>query len=276
VLAQQGDFELEIIVGEDCSTDNTRAVCQEYAARYPGTIRLFLRNPARPKWHISGRQTGRYNLLENLQAARGQYIAMLDGDDYWTDPGKLQAQLSYLQANPGCSLVFTRSTVHRADGSLVYQWPRFMTDQVATYTHHQFCLGNPVGENTGSVLYRAQLLEGLTTWPWIWQVSAFDWPLWVWLTRHHWAACLPQITLYRRHAGGMWDGLNAGRQLIFMLDLFGQVRQHMGLPTEDLQALEEGMLDYIADYAKTNLQPRPLTLREQLYAVKRAFVKMGE
>lgn len=99
VLAQKTAFDFEIILGEDDSTDGTREICQEYAARYPEKIRLFLRKD-QDKIPILGRKSGRINYLENFREARGKYIAMLDGDDCWVRSDKLQKQVEKLEKNP--------------------------------------------------------------------------------------------------------------------------------------------------------------------------------
>jgi glycosyltransferase involved in cell wall biosynthesis len=99
LLSQQTDFEFEIILGEDDSTDNTRAICKEYALQYPEKIRLFLRS-REDVIYINGNPTGRFNFMENLKAAKGKYIALCEGDDYWTDPLKLQKQVDVLESNP--------------------------------------------------------------------------------------------------------------------------------------------------------------------------------
>jgi glycosyltransferase involved in cell wall biosynthesis len=98
VLMQQGNFVLEVLVGEDGSTDNTAAIVRGYAQRHPEIIRTFFHDPA-DKLFINGRQTGRKNFLHNLTSARGDYIALLDGDDYWLDERKLEKQLTFLQTN---------------------------------------------------------------------------------------------------------------------------------------------------------------------------------
>src|ERR1044071_8468227 len=77
VLAQKTNFPFEIIVGEDDSTDGTRDICRQYAIANPETIRLFLREE-KDRIYIKGEKTGRFNLLNNLAAAKGKYIAMLD------------------------------------------------------------------------------------------------------------------------------------------------------------------------------------------------------
>ncbi|WP_051287120.1 glycosyltransferase family 2 protein [Algoriphagus mannitolivorans] len=99
VLAQNTNFDFEIILGEDDSTDGTRVICQEYAAKYPDKIRIFLRKD-QDKIPLLGRKSGRINYLENFRAAQGKYIAMLDGDDCWVRLDKLQKQVEMLEKNP--------------------------------------------------------------------------------------------------------------------------------------------------------------------------------
>ncbi|MBK6754978.1 MAG: glycosyltransferase family 2 protein [Flavobacteriales bacterium] len=88
VLAQRTTHELEILIGEDASTDDTPAICDRYAAMDP-RITVFHRKGER-KWRIEGHTTGRANCLDLLQRASGDYAMFLDGDDGWLDPQKLQ------------------------------------------------------------------------------------------------------------------------------------------------------------------------------------------
>ena len=98
ILMQQTNFPFEILLGEDESTDGTRELCIEYANKYPEKIRLFLRS-RKDVIYVNGNPTGRFNFLENLKVARGKYIALCEGDDYWTDPHKLQKQVDFLEAH---------------------------------------------------------------------------------------------------------------------------------------------------------------------------------
>jgi len=102
VLAQQTTFDFEIIIGEDQSTDGTRDIVLSYKDMYPTIIKVFLHDY--PANYI--RVNGRNNLVNNLINASGDYIAWLDGDDYWTDPQKLHKQINFLDANPFFSTVF--------------------------------------------------------------------------------------------------------------------------------------------------------------------------
>jgi glycosyltransferase involved in cell wall biosynthesis len=97
VLDQRTDFPIEIIIADDCSIDDTRNIVQTYAKKYPGLIRLILQ-----KKNVGHSQ----NFYDLISQAKGQYIANLDGDDYWTNPFKLQRQVDFLDAHEdfvGCS-----------------------------------------------------------------------------------------------------------------------------------------------------------------------------
>lgn len=94
-LTQKTTFPFEIIIGEDCSTDNTRQVVEDYILRYPDKIRLI----------TSENNVGMLpNLCRVLDASIGKYIALCEGDDYWIDSNKLQKQVDFLEANPNVSL----------------------------------------------------------------------------------------------------------------------------------------------------------------------------
>lgn len=91
VLMQQGDFELEVIIGEDCSPDNTYEVCLDYQKRYPDIIKVI---------HTSHNVGITANFFRVLQACTGDFIAHMDGDDYYCDPQALQKQLTYFSEHP--------------------------------------------------------------------------------------------------------------------------------------------------------------------------------
>lgn len=110
IIMQKTELPVEILLGEDESNDGTREICIEYANRYPEKIRLFLHS-REYNIKINGKPTGRFNFLYNLSKARGKYIALCEGDDYWTDPLKLQKQVEFLEENPEYSMCFHRVNV---------------------------------------------------------------------------------------------------------------------------------------------------------------------
>ena len=99
ILMQEMDFPVEILIGEDESSDGTREICQAYADRHPDKIRLFLHRREN-NIAIHGRPTGRFQSTYTRFKCRGKYIALCEGDDYWTDPLKLQKQVDFLEGHP--------------------------------------------------------------------------------------------------------------------------------------------------------------------------------
>lgn len=100
ILAQRTSFEVEVIVGDDCSTDSTVQICRGYAERYPDRVRLLTAE------HNMGM---RANYRRTIEAARGEYIAICDGDDFWTDEEKLQRQVEALECDTEVGLCYSRS-----------------------------------------------------------------------------------------------------------------------------------------------------------------------
>lgn len=96
-LAQRVDFPMEVIVADDASTDATPRIIQDYADRHPNLFRPILRS----------RNVGlNANLTGALSAARGEYIALCEGDDYWVDPLKLTKQVALLDEDPDTTVCF--------------------------------------------------------------------------------------------------------------------------------------------------------------------------
>lgn len=107
ILMQKTDFPVEIIIGEDESTDGTREICKKYAVEHPDKIRLFLRDRNTSSvYNVNGKRIFGFNGKWTRKSARGKYIAMCEGDDYWTDPLKLQKQVDFMESNPGTALTY--------------------------------------------------------------------------------------------------------------------------------------------------------------------------
>ena len=99
ILGQKTTFTIQLVIGEDCSTDASRAICERYATAFPDRIKLL---PS------LGKNIGLIaNYVRTLKECNGSYIAICDGDDYWTDDLKLQKQVDFLENNQDYSIVYT-------------------------------------------------------------------------------------------------------------------------------------------------------------------------
>jgi glycosyltransferase involved in cell wall biosynthesis len=110
VLMQEVSFEYEFVIGEDCSSDKTREIVIDYQKKHSDKIRLLL-----PEKNLGIQK----NFAQVLSACKGQYIAFLEGDDYWIFPTKLQKQVDLLEGNPQISGCFSNAIVVDDDGNLV-------------------------------------------------------------------------------------------------------------------------------------------------------------
>jgi glycosyltransferase involved in cell wall biosynthesis len=108
VLRQETEFPVELVIGEDCSTDGTRSVVQKYAEKFPNVIRTLLPDQT----------LGMHKNFAAVRAAcRGEFVALLEGDDYWTDTAKLEKQFAFLADHPDFSICFHNCTIwNKRDG----------------------------------------------------------------------------------------------------------------------------------------------------------------
>ncbi len=113
VLMQETNFPIELVIGEDCSTDRTREIVLEYQRKHPDIIRVLL-------WD---KNVGpRKNALKLNELLRGKYVAFCEGDDYWTHPKKLQMQVDIMEANPDIGLVHSGVDVYNVVRKKRYRW----------------------------------------------------------------------------------------------------------------------------------------------------------
>ena len=104
-VMQKTNFRFEAIVHDDASTDNSAAIIREYAEKYPDIIKPIIETENQYSKHDGSLR----RIMD--EACKGKYIACCEGDDYWTDPLKLQKQVDYLEAHPECGLVYTNFSI---------------------------------------------------------------------------------------------------------------------------------------------------------------------
>lgn len=121
VMMQKTDFEFELVIGEDCSTDRTREICFEYQKKYPDKIRVIW-------WHENVSKYGG-NKRRTIAHCRGEFLAFCEGDDYWTDSLKLQKQVNLMRQYPSAGLCLTSAEILQENGKTKLPWkaPEFFS-----------------------------------------------------------------------------------------------------------------------------------------------------
>lgn len=138
MLMQQTTFNFEILIHDDCSTDGTDDIIREYASKYPQIIKPLFEEENQ---YQQGKPIG--TAVWNLPRAKGKYIAMCEGDDYWTDPLKLQKQVDFMEANPEYGLCYTDFNFCDEFGNITEE-SHFKTSQckpILTFEEHLFSQG---------------------------------------------------------------------------------------------------------------------------------------
>lgn len=206
VLMQRVSFPIELVIGEDRSPDGTRAIVERYARQHPDLIRPLLREA-----NVGAVR----NFAETFDACRGEYVAMLEGDDYWTYPHKLQKQVEFLQAHPASSASFH-------DALLI-------TDE--TGETRRYCDPKPSSlvsvENllswncvpTCSLVYRREYVAVRP--PSLSRLSMQDWPINLLLAQRGDLGYIDEPwSAYRIHAGGMWSAMSEATRWKNILQLY--------------------------------------------------------
>lgn len=175
-VIQRTNFPIEIIVHDDASTDSTVDIVKEYEDKYPHLFNNIYRTE---NWYSQGKDILGYL---STQKARGKYIAICEGDDYWTDPLKLQKQVDFLEANAGYALVYTG--VQKVNSNSEPMVRNMLKGVSGNITKYFFTQGNPI--ITASVCFRSKYLleygEEIKKIPF--GLKMGDLPLWIYISLH--------------------------------------------------------------------------------------------
>lgn len=210
ILAQETRFPVEILIGEDASPDDTRDIAVEFQSRYPDRIRLLL--STNRLGAITG--NGRLNHIRNLLNCRGKYIAMIEGDDYWTDPAKLQQQVDYLESHPTASACFHDSDTVDQDGQIIDH--HFKSPQYAEHYTQCDCFSLCSNYATASLMFRSAAI--LKPFPSYILQAYSDELLDIFVTETGTLDYIPGVmSCYRIHAGGVWQGVDAINRVVMQI-----------------------------------------------------------
>jgi len=191
-LMQEVNFDYEIIVHDDASNDGTQAIIEVFANEHPEIFRLILEKENRYS------KTGVQFLNDMYKMARGKYIAVCEGDDYWSDSKKLQTQVDFLEKNKDYSIVFHPVRIFFENGEVE---DSFFPDFKTGFTVKRLLQGNFI--QTNSVMYRARSKNEyaqLAT-----DVMPVDWFMHLYHAQFGKIGFIDKVmSAYRRHEGGLW------------------------------------------------------------------------
>lgn len=217
VLEQTTDFPFEIVVGEDCSSDGTGDIVRMYQRKHPSRIRV-LRSTQRLGEYTGN---GRLNLIRSFRAARGRYVCLLEGDDYWCDSSKIQSQASRLAADGSISLLCHRVRRINEVGcdsvslGIGVQEEDLFPDcddefQIAWEMFFQRYLAQ-----TCSIMFSRKYIPDFPEW--MLNLPSADSPLCVFAATQGRVVCEPQVgAVYRRNPTSYWSSKGDAERAIAM------------------------------------------------------------
>ena len=201
-VMQKTSFPFEVLIHDDASTDGTQDIVREYAARYPDIIK-----PIYQKENQFSKGVKIY-LTYVFPRVKGKYIAMCEGDDYWTDPYKLQKQVDFLESHPDYVMCSSRFDKYWQESGLLEE------DPDKKFKGADYDLQNLIGgkwlTQTLTVMYRRSALDlkryeqyGMS----------LDMILFYELLKHGKGYCFPEVMgVYRYHDGGVWSEVSQNRR----------------------------------------------------------------
>jgi len=201
VLSQQVNFEIELIVADDCSPDHTEDVVQDIIRTHPNGHWIKYIKHSKNKGAIP-------NFIWTFSQAKGKYIAACEGDDYWIDPLKLQKQIDFLENNPDYSIVFHKVREINSSGihtNTILDSP----DKEETYDLQYLANGNFI--HTPSVVFRKNFKEFPL---WIKFSPIGDYPLHILNAQYGLIKYLPEQMAVYRIGNGIWSSQNRVYQII--------------------------------------------------------------
>lgn len=226
---QQTNFQFEIVVGNDCSTDATLSILESFKKKYPDQIKLISSTKNRGT---------HYNLIDTIKECTGKYIALCEGDDYWTDSFKLQKQVDFLEQNPDYIICCHYTRVIDEGSNTIYVHPKPVP---RIYSYHDLLAGRQEETKTATVLYQnVPIIHQLFNQPWFFSCNAGDKIFKLFATHYTGRKIyvLPEVmSCYRNHAGGIWSMIDARKRKEKMISDFNLIIKNFTYP-----ALQKKML----------------------------------
>lgn len=196
---QKTDFNFEVVVGDDFSTDGTLDKIRKFHYTNPRlSLKILQRESGDEYWQQRKKKGRLYNFINILENCSGKYIALLDGDDFWTDPSKLQKQVDFLEENKSYGICFHNVVIlEQESGTIVSD---YITRRVPEESNvEDLAEGNYI--HTPSVVIRNNFVIPA----WFTKTAMGDWTLYMLQVKNQkiWKFD-EEMAVYRVHSGGIW------------------------------------------------------------------------
>lgn len=239
ILNQKVDFDWEIIIADDCSTDGTTEIISRFSQKNPELIRLIVQKsnvgPAK-NWH------------QLIAAAKGRYIAYMEGDDYWSDTHKLTKQVTFLESHSeyvGCF----HNTEERFEGSTRSSFLYCNFPEARSIAFSDMVYGNLIP--SCSMLYRNNLFREFPAW--FDTLKMGDWPLHLLNAQFGDYWYMPQVMgVHRLHTESTWMLQDADRNNKFIEDAYDIMIKGFADSKENVEKLIEGKERFIQSLQRAN------------------------
>lgn len=208
ILIQKVNFTWELIIADDFSTDETRELISDYKKKYPDFVKLILqeRNVGAAK-----------NFIDLITSPKSKYIAYLEGDDYWTDPNKLQNQVNFLEENPEYSVSFHAAKDLNMDSGNITIHNYKCKNGFRSFTAKDAILKGGGFMMSSSIVFRSEHTRNLPEW--FIKSPTSDFPLSLILASHGKVAYFDNaMCVYRRGVPGSWSNRMKAKERIIELD----------------------------------------------------------
>jgi glycosyltransferase involved in cell wall biosynthesis len=236
VMMQETDFDFEIVVADDYSQDSTLAIIEEYA-RDNLNLRVL---PTERNAGITR------NYQRGFAACRGEYVAVLEGDDFWISPTKLESSVAFLEQHPECAFCFHRFLMHdEASGRFSAHPPLEIGTAFALFTAAQLARDNFIG-NFSACVYRRELIDRLD--PSLFEMKVYDWMLNITVAQAGMIGYLPTImSIYRAHPSGAWSGKTLAEHRPELFELIDAYDKYLDFKFEsEFQVYKSAVLAEVA------------------------------
>lgn len=237
-LIQKTEFPFEVIIHDDASTDKTVEIIKSYQARYPGIIHSIFQQENQFSKGLS------YVLKPVYTTARGKYIALCEGDDYWTDPLKLQKQVDFMEAHPECSLCCHKVQVkYQGHEEKDHLFPDLEGDQVFTRDE----MYQKYISATCSVMFRREKVDELVRFLEDFKVG--DMPLYSFYLQFGKFGYIDQVmATYRKHDESYWHPHYQEYRFPVLFDTFTKIKSRLKI--HDSPALNSQISFYADELLK--------------------------